>query len=193
MGLIADANYHGTYRTQLTALRPTPPPQPMRHRSARARLHSSPRVCAIACAAIPTPSAPVPTIQATLAPPLADPRHSRTHLPAGPEGAEEPGMAAEQHGAEALYTRPRAEAAACPPSGPPVRALWPAPRPLQASGAPQSSHSRCSRPYHPPPGSAEGSSPMNALSSSPASPRASAPGPGRRSFCSDGDRTCFPP
>ena len=55
-------------------------------------------------------------------------------------------MASEQHAAGALYTRPRAETVAFPPPGSPVRALWPAPRPLQASGAPQSSHSRCSRP-----------------------------------------------
>ena len=142
----------------------------MHHRSAHARLHSFPSVPAIDSTTIPTSSAPNPIMQAAKAPPLADPRHSRTHLPASPESPEERRFASGQHAAEAFHTRPRAGAAAIQPSGPPARALRPAPRPLQASGPPQSADSRCTRPYHPPPGSVEGLSPIGALSASPASP-----------------------
>ena len=80
-------------------------------------------------------------------------------------------MAAEQHAIEAFHTRPRAGAAAFPPSGPPARALGPDLRPLQGSGPPQSADSRCTRPLHPPPGSVEGPSPFGALSASESSPK----------------------
>ena len=79
-------------------------------------------------------------------------------------------MAAEQHAAEALYTRPRAETAAFPRPSPPARALGPALRPLQASGPPQWPKNRCTRPLHPQLGGVQGLSPTGTLSASPASP-----------------------